>query len=70
MTDKPSENEQTIAWQAYQCLGVLLLGKDNVKPTEAEQVRALDYFSEIANEDHGPLEDFLPWPREYTEGSK
>ena len=45
--------------QAYQVLGVLLLGYDHEGITDKEAKRALDYFSDGRFDDN-----FLSWPRE------
>ncbi len=53
------ENLKSKVGQAYQVIGLLAIGTEQV-PTEEEAARALDYF---ANEEVYD-EDFLPWPRE------
>ena len=45
--------------QAYQVLGFLMLTKKGKNASDAEQIRALDYFADSAKFD----EDFLPWPK-------
>ncbi len=49
-----------VAGQAYQVIGALTVDIDN---NDSEIIRALDYFSNIANEDMEATEDFLPFTR-------
>jgi hypothetical protein len=53
-----SEESETIAAQAYQVLGAL--AADAGLYEHPEVLRAMDYFSGIAN-GKPPADDFLPW---------
>lgn len=50
------ENLENMVWQAYQVIGALIM--PDTKPSEAEEIRALDYFSNAEYD-----ENFLPWPQ-------
>ncbi|WP_414470867.1 hypothetical protein [Microvirga sp. M2] len=58
VTDDPVERLLDKVGQAYQIIGYLVSGKSQ-RPSESEQIRALDYYADETAYDP----DFLPWPR-------
>lgn len=60
MTDEKENQLKNKIADAYQVIGHITMVNEPV--SEAEQIRALDYFSDPDSYD----EDFLPWPRKQT----